>query len=79
MTKLFTIGDGTYIGTHRTVPISFVSDCKSDNSPCKFRQPLQSVTIAGTTIQLTNTRGGGVIEIDFIHPGEVIENRNQDN
>ena len=38
--------------------ISFVTDCKRDNSPCKFHQPLQLVTTTGTTIQLTITRGG---------------------
>ena len=64
-TKLFTVNDETYIGTHRTAPISFVTDCesyttdcKSDNSTCKFHQPLQSVTVARTTIWLTITRRG---------------------
>ena len=64
VTKLFTVGDETYIGTHRTVPVSFVTDCrsyatdcKSNDSAYKFCQPLQSVTIGRTTIRLTITRG----------------------
>ena len=55
--KLFTVGDESYIGTHRTVPVSFITDCKSDNSTCKFCQPSQSVTVTRTTIWLTITRG----------------------
>ena len=49
----FTVGDKTYIGTHRTVPVSFVTicksyatDCKSDMANCKFYQNLQLVTVA---------------------------------
>ena len=63
---IFTVGDETYIGTHRTVPVSLIANCKSyatdckrDNSACKFCQPLQSVTITRTAIQLTITMGGG--------------------
>ena len=82
--KLFTVGDETYIGTHRTAPVSFVTDCKSyatdcksNDSACNFCQPLQSVTISGTAIQLTITRGGA-IEIKPSTPGGggVIENSN---
>ena len=64
--ELFTVSDETYIGTHRIVPVSFITDCKSyatncksDNSTCTFCQPLQSLTIAGTAIWLTITKGGG--------------------
>ena len=81
--KLFTVGNETYIGTHRTVPVSFITDCKSyaidcksDDSDCKFCQPLQSVTIAKTAIQLTITRGGRRLKSDPVRPGEVIENSN---
>ena len=35
--------------------VSFVTDCKSDTTNCKFHQPLQSTL---TAIQLTITRGG---------------------
>ena len=35
--------------------VSFITDCKSDDSDCKFRQPLQSRL---TAIRLTVTRGG---------------------
>ena len=55
--KLFTVGDETYIGTHRTVPVSFVTNCKSDNSTCKLCQPLQLVTVARTAVWLAITRG----------------------
>ena len=41
--ETFTVGDEAYIGTQRTVPVSFVTDCKSyvtncksENSACKF-------------------------------------------
>ena len=71
----FTVGDETYIGTHRTVPVSFITNCKSDDSTCKFCQPLQSVTVVRTTIQVTITRGGGEIETQYTL-GVVIENRN---
>ena len=67
----FTVGDETFysqwwnLHTHRTVPVSFITDCKSyatncksDDSTCKFHQLLQLVTITRTTIQLTITRGG---------------------
>ena len=71
--KLFTVGDETYIGTHRTAPVSFftdcksyATDCKSDDSACKFCQPLQSVTIARTAIWLTITRGGR-LKSDPVH------------
>ena len=33
--KLFTVSDETYIGTDRTVPVSFVTDCKSYTTDCK--------------------------------------------
>ena len=84
VTKHFTVGDETYIGTYRTVPLSFVTDCKnyatnckSDDSACKFCQPLQSVTIARTTIRLTITRGGR-LKSDPVRPGGggLIENSN---
>ena len=68
VTKLFTVSDETYIGTHRRAPVSFITDCKSyanncksDDSTCKFCQPLQSVMVIGTAIWLTSQ--GGVIEI----------------
>ena len=61
----FTVNDETYIGTHRTAPVSFMTDCKSyttkcksDTANCKFCQNLQSVTVAINTIWLTSTRGG---------------------
>ena len=80
--KLFTVGDETYIGTHRTVPVSFITDCKSyatdcksNDSACKFCQPLQSVTIARTAIWLTITRGGQ-LKSNPVHPRGVIENSN---
>ena len=80
--KLFTVGDETYIGKHRTVPVSFMTDCKSyttdgksDTADCKFRQNVQSVTVAINAIRLTITRGG-VIEIKPSTPRGMIENRN---
>ena len=64
VTKLFTVSDKTYIGTHKTVPVSFMTDCKSyttdcksDMADCKFCQNLQLVTVAINAIQLTITRG----------------------
>ena len=62
VTELFTVGDETYIGTHRTVPVSFMTDCKSyttnyksDTTNCKFYQHFQSATLAINAIQLTIT------------------------
>ena len=73
----FTVGDEIYVGTHRTVPVSFVpdyksyvADCKSDDSTCKFCQPLQSVTIVGTTIQLTITWGAIQIKSSMLGGGD---------
>ena len=83
VTKLFTVGDKTYIGTHRTVPVSFMTDCKSyttncksDTADCKFCQNLQSVMVAINAIQLTITRVGQ-LKSNPLHPrgGGVIENR----
>ena len=78
----FTVGDETYIGTHRTVPVGFMTDCKSYTTNCKsdtancckFCQNLQSVTVAINAIWLTITRG--VIEIKPSMPQGMIENRN---
>ena len=44
----------TYVSLSLTVK-SFITNCKSDDSTCKFHQPLQSRL---TAIQLTVTRGG---------------------
>ena len=63
--KTLTVSDET----HRRCPVctyvsfityckSYATDCKSENSACKFCQILQSVTITRTAIQLTITRGG---------------------
>ena len=64
VTKLFTVGDETYIGTHRTATVSFITNCKSyacncksDTGNCKFCQNLQLATVTGTAIWLTITRG----------------------
>ena len=69
------MGHGTYIGTHRTAPVSFVTDCKnyatnckSDDSACKFCQLLQSVTVTRTAIWLTITRGGQ-LKSNTVRPG----------
>ena len=45
--------DETYMRCPVCTYVSFITNCKSDNSTCKFRQPLQSRL---TTIQLTVTR-----------------------
>ena len=39
--NLFTVGDKTYVGIHRTVPVSFITNCKNLQSLMKL---LQSVT-----------------------------------
>ena len=64
VTKLFTVREETYIGIHRTVPVSFMTncksyttDCKSDMANCNFCQNLQSVTVAINAIWITITRG----------------------
>ena len=64
--KLFTVVEETYMGTHRTAPVSFIADCKSyttdcksDMANCKFCQSLQLATVAVNTIWLTITRGRG--------------------
>ena len=61
VTKLFTVSDETYIGTHRTAPVSFITHCY------KFCQLLQSVTFNRTAIWLTITRGG--LTSNPVHPG----------
>ena len=72
--KLFTVGDETYIGTHRTVPVSFMTNCKSYATNCKsdtadynFCQNLQLVEVAINAIQLTITRGGQ-LKSNPVHP-----------
>ena len=63
--ETFTVSDET----HRRCPVcayvsfityckSYATDCKSENSACKFCQILQLVTITRTAIRLTVTRGG---------------------
>ena len=65
--KHFTVSDETYIGTHRTMPVTFITDCKSYASNCKSDM---------ANYKLTITRGGGgEIEIKPSMP-RVIENRN---
>ena len=73
VTKHFTVSGETYIGTHRTVPVSFVTNCKSyatncksDNSICKFCHPLQLVTVPGTAILLTSQ---GCLKWNPVCPG----------
>ena len=36
VTKLFTVGDKTYIGIHRIVPVSFITDCKVSSPNVSF-------------------------------------------
>ena len=74
VTKLFTVSDETYIGTHRTVPVSFMTDCKSyatncksDMADCKFCQNLQLAMVAINAIWLTITRGG--LKLNPVCPG----------
>ena len=79
MKKCFTVSDETYIGMQRTAPVSFITycksyatDCKSDNSICKFCQPLQLVTTAGTSLVNHHKRGWLKTEIrttENVSPG----------
>ena len=66
---------------HRTVPVSFVTDsksdatdCKSDTEDCEFCQNLQSGTVAIIAIWLTITRGGNWNQTQYALG--VVENRN---
>ena len=75
----FTVGDETYIGTHRTVPVSFMTVKVAPPTvkvtvDCKFCQNLQLVMVAINAIWLTIIRG--VIEIKPSTPWGMIENRN---
>ena len=79
--KLFTVVDETNIGTHRTVPVSFVTncksytiDCKSDMANCKFCQNLQLARVAINTIWSTITRWGDWNQTQYTPGG--VENRN---
>ena len=65
----FTLNDKTYRRCPVCTYLSFITNCKGEDSACKFHQHLQ---LRLTTIRLTITRGGDVLvegAIENVTPG----------